>query len=216
MQGLVDTEATMKAYAEAVFDANATPQVRINAVTVRVDGTADLATKAHRDLYDKVRITNTAAGLDQTARVTALTHRITPRSWLVEMTFGKDGGVAAPQVTPALVSTPTTPDPVPTAWAPLTLAAPFTAGSPTPAYRMDAAGNVHLRGVVTVNTGTNGALVFTLPTGFRPTDQWSVPVRTNASNVVQRLIVLASGNATINWAGTAPTTFGLETVFSTL
>lgn len=40
-------------------------------------------------------------------------------------------------------------------------------GTAIPAYRIDAAGRVELRGIVNLGTASNGATLFTLPTGYR-------------------------------------------------
>lgn len=102
VHGLEDSDTAMRAFAEEVFNANATPQVVVNGVTLKVEAYDDPGRRL--DLYDKVRIINTAAGIDQSPRVSKISHRITPAGWLVDVGFARDGGVAAPQVTPPLPS----------------------------------------------------------------------------------------------------------------
>lgn len=101
-------------------------------------------------------------------------------------------------------------------WANLTISSPFTAVSgQTPEYRKDAAGNVHLRGAVNRVTASSGALVATLPAGFRPTASVFGIVRTNTIGVTAQIAVNTAGQIAVSWSGT-PSALGIEIVFSTL
>ena len=100
VQGLNDDDATMRAFAEEVFAANAVPERRVNSLTVVVRGRHEVTDdRALVDLYDLHQVTN-ANGIDQTSRVTKVTHRITPAGWFVDLGYEAEGGVAAPQATP--------------------------------------------------------------------------------------------------------------------
>lgn len=135
---------------------------------------------------------------------------------------------------PALTGTPTAPTPPPgdddvsiatteyvqgelagTDWTDITPASPFTAVSTQPPrWRIDGAGNVHIRGAVNRVTATSGVTVFTLPAEARPTGLVAVPVRTNAVGTVGQLTVNVDGTVVLTFAGT-PSALGLEIVFST-
>lgn len=81
-------------------------------------------------------------------------------------------------------------------------------------YRMDAAGNVHLRGALTIGAATTGATLFTLPAAYRPTGAaWQAMCRTNANNVPCRILVNTTGTVVANWAA-GTTAIGIETVFT--
>lgn len=59
----------------------------------------------------------------------------------------------------------------------------FGGSYPTPGYRKDSNGIVHLRGVI--KSGTNGTSALTLPTGYRPAFKCSFPaLNTNAGSQV--------------------------------
>lgn len=58
VQGITETEANIKAYADAVLAANATPQVRVNTLTLPITTAAEATTKGLIDLYDLVRVRN--------------------------------------------------------------------------------------------------------------------------------------------------------------
>lgn len=103
VQGLTDSAAAMSAFAAEVFAANATPEVRVNSVTMPIRSVADLTTsKALVDLYALVRVNNAAKGLNQKSRVTVIEHSITPDKWLTTLKFASTDSVAAPQITPAV------------------------------------------------------------------------------------------------------------------
>ena len=97
------TAAQVPAYAQAILDSNATPQVRVNALTIPIDTLEELP-RALLDLYDLVTITNTRAALSQDSRITSLEHTITPEKWLVRFGFAPTGAVAPPTTTPTPTS----------------------------------------------------------------------------------------------------------------
>lgn len=167
VQGLTDTTAAMRTFADEIFAASAVPQIGVNGLTIAVRTTADLvASRALLDLYRKVRVTNTGSAIDQSPRVTSITHRITPKSWLMDLGFEVEGGVAAPQITPALVSQETI--------------------TPAPTQQV---------GVVTSGTfvvGTSLAVPVTFPVAFDAAPQVFANVRgTAASNALTAVTVTA-------------------------
>lgn len=106
VQGLPETAEAMKAYADAVLARAAVPAVRVNSLTIRIDDPSDVTSeRALLDLYDMVQVLVPTVDLDQSPRITKIKHRITPKSWLVDLTFARDGGVAPPQATPSVQST---------------------------------------------------------------------------------------------------------------
>jgi hypothetical protein len=109
VQGLTNDDATMRAWASAVFATNAQPATRVRSVTcpVRLSTFDAPYPVALADLYDLWRVTNDLAGVDQSNRVTRLEHTITPGDWDVTLTFSLDGGSPAgnvPSVTPPVVA----------------------------------------------------------------------------------------------------------------
>lgn len=127
VHGLPETEADMKAYADAVFAVSASPAVRVKSMTLRVGSVADLP-RGLLELTDQVRVTGSLPGLPQTPRIAKITHRITPTDWLVDLGFTSESSVATPQVTPALVSRPTT-TPAPTEQRGVAPTSAFTVGT---------------------------------------------------------------------------------------
>jgi hypothetical protein len=98
-------------------------------------------------------------------------------------------------------------------------APPFTNGwavafGHTVRFRQDAAGNVHLRGVV--NGGASGTSVFTLPVGMRPNQQTNIAVMANGSTGTATLAVMPTGLVVITFGGTGANLAGLDSVFSPL
>ena len=106
VQGLTEDPATIETFANEVLEANATPQLRINSVTLALQTQAELAAYALLDLGNRVRITNTAKGLDQTLRISGLTHKISGTKWFLTLTFDRVDSVAAPTFTPPVQNTP--------------------------------------------------------------------------------------------------------------
>jgi len=101
------------------------------------------------------------------------------------------------------------------AWTNLTITAPWAAiGSQQPMYKRDAAGNVHIRGALTRNTGTSGNTVATLPAGFRPQVAVFGIIRGASANAPQQIQVTTAGEVVVTYAGTAPATVGIDFIFS--
>lgn len=99
-------EASIPALAQSILESNATPEKRINSVTLPLRTVAELEANATRDLYDLVETSNVRAGIvAQQSRVTSVKHRISAErgrgQWFVDLGFTTDGVVAAPQVTPS-------------------------------------------------------------------------------------------------------------------
>lgn len=102
-------------------------------------------------------------------------------------------------------------------WVTPTLNSPFTNGAQTVRYLLDAAGNVHLRGMAVRNSAADGAVIFTLPTGYRPQNEvrWTqdtVPVTTSSC----RVLALANGEVRAYAKEGTPTTYHLDGVFAVL
>lgn len=97
--------ANAAALAASVFARNGTPQVQPSAVTIPIRDVSDLrSVRAFLDLYDLVRVVHAGKGLDYRARVSSITHRITPKGWHVELAFAPVASVAIPQQQPTLQS----------------------------------------------------------------------------------------------------------------
>jgi microcystin-dependent protein len=92
------------ALAAAVLAANATPRVRVNALTLALRTIEQLEAKALIDLYDEVQVVNVAKGISDTLRVTELEHAISTDKWLVRLEFGDEGAVASPVFQPPVQS----------------------------------------------------------------------------------------------------------------
>lgn len=102
VQGASESSAAIAAYANDILAASGTPVVRINSIQIPINSAADVTvTKALLDLYDLVRVSNTAKGLDHTSRITGIEHQITSDRWLMNLSFSVEGAVASPQVTPS-------------------------------------------------------------------------------------------------------------------
>ncbi|WP_109507363.1 hypothetical protein [Nocardioides speluncae] len=108
-------------------------------------------------------------------------------------------------------------------WDNLTISGLYTAGSPTPQYRKDPVGNVHLRGQINVNTAADGDTAFTLPTGYRPTGTTRRINDTLPLTSQGRFLINSDGTVTLHRRGQttgspsdpAPTQFFIDCVFST-
>lgn len=105
VQGFDTTDtATIQAYAEQILEANATPRMRVNSLTVPIREADDLS-MALLDLYDLVTVQNDRAGIDEGARVTTVQHQInaTPGGfkWLVTLGFSAEGSIAPSTAVPA-------------------------------------------------------------------------------------------------------------------
>lgn len=95
------SNANAAAHAADVFARNAQPAIRPGRVQlVAMRTAADVTAKAFVDLYDLHRIVNTAKGINAKARVTTLSHTITPDRWLIALEYATPTAVAAPQLLP--------------------------------------------------------------------------------------------------------------------
>lgn len=93
------------ALADKVFARNAVPEVQPTQVSIPIRDVADLtAARAFLELYDLVRVKNAAKALNYRARVTHITHRLTPKGWYLDLEFASASTVAMPQVQPAFQS----------------------------------------------------------------------------------------------------------------
>lgn len=110
-----------------------------------------------------------------------------------------------------------TPLPPQAGWATPALTSPYTAVTGRePRYTRDGAGNVHIRGRVNRNAAADGALVFVLPPGFRPTGvDWRVVIdttpRLSSSGV---LLVSANGEVRLYVKTGTPTDYYIDCSFS--
>lgn len=66
---------------------------------------------------------------------------------------------------------------------------------PEASYYKDNAGIVHLRGLIKNGTTTGGTIIFTLPTGYRPSDDYHQAVASN--NAAATLKIEANGSVKI-------------------
>jgi hypothetical protein len=105
------SEADVAAYAASILARNATPELRVNSVTLAVTETSHITERALLDLGDLVNIVNTDKGIDQTLRVNRITHRITPEKWMIDLGFAGANSVASPQVTPPVQDNGATSEP---------------------------------------------------------------------------------------------------------
>lgn len=174
-------EANIPTFAAAVLAANKTPTKKVDQIKIPIRDTADLVkTKALLDQYVRVRILNTAKAIDLTQRVQTISHEISPPAapgalarWIMTLDFATEASVAQPVPTPSPGNGPTA-DGV---WIPIGSAgAPaFTngwsnfGGAFATAAFMRKNGVTYLRGFV--KSGTIGSAIFTLPAGYRPSEQ---------------------------------------------
>lgn len=101
-QGLVENPTAIAARAAEILAANAQPGRRINSVTLPIRNREDLdGSKALLDLYDLVRLKYARTSTDELARITTISHRITPKRWTMEVGFNADGSVARPVAVPS-------------------------------------------------------------------------------------------------------------------
>lgn len=102
---ITGSNANAAALAASVFARNAVPEVQPTIVTLPIRSVADLSSvRAFLDLYDLVRVVNAGKALDYRARVSTISHRITPKGWHLDLTFAPVASVALPQQQPALQS----------------------------------------------------------------------------------------------------------------
>ena len=189
-------------YAGRILDANATPkrtlrELKFNVVTKADDfrttsqvpaGSMVFRKRAHLDLYDKVRVVNARAAIDQDLRVTSLRHTITPKRWTVTVGFDAVAGVAMPAPgPPAEVGANALPGFQDTAWAGLPMINGWVDYDNTqygPARYCRRNGVVYLTGLVSQPTPANAlTVVCVLPAGFRPSRTVLAVVFTSAGPV---------------------------------
>ncbi len=87
----------------------------------------------------------------------------------------------------------------------------FGSGFNTGGYRIDALGRVWLRGAIQ-NSGTitDGSVICTLPSGYRPTAEIELPVASGRSNqVLPKIIITAAGAMSFVGIGTSSPADGL-------
>lgn len=103
-----------------------------------------------------------------------------------------------------------------TTWTTPNLTAPYTAGAGLePRYRRDAANNVHIQGAALLNGAVDGATIFTLPAGFRPSRQTryvndTTPLVTSS----ERIVIETDGQVKGYLKTGVPTRYYLDGVFS--
>lgn len=105
VQGFDPADAAgIAAYAQQILDANATPHLRVNSLTMPIESPEDLQ-KALLDLYDLVHVVNARGNVDEDSRVVSIRHEITANKsggkWLTTLGFVRDGSVAASTAVPA-------------------------------------------------------------------------------------------------------------------
>lgn len=109
----------------------------------------------------------------------------------------------------------------PESWHIMTLQNSWTSGSgsgfDSPAYRIDALGNVQLKGLALAGTKTNGTVVATLPVGYRPAviRQIICSADSNISPFLCILHINTNGTITINGLGSGDA-IGLDGLFYSL
>ena len=74
-----------------------------------------------------------------------------------------------------------------------------TAGQPDAAFYKDPFNRVHLKGAI--DTGTNGESAFTLPEGYRPSDDLYFPVLQSAGAAGAYALIGTDGTVTITHSG---------------
>lgn len=108
VQGSTWNSTTAEAFADAIFAAAATPRIRVNSLKFTIADAADItSSRALLDLYDAVKVTNTAKAIDQTLRPTRIVHQIDsdPAKWTVSVEFEEAAGVASPSLPAARAGT---------------------------------------------------------------------------------------------------------------
>lgn len=101
MQGPVEDEAIIEAYADEILSRNATAEYRPQAATVNFHTTDDL-TLAHKlDLNSFVDVVFEDGTTTMTMRVTGIKHSLTPDGWSVEYSFAKADSVSAASIPPS-------------------------------------------------------------------------------------------------------------------
>jgi hypothetical protein len=198
--GITDTVAGAKAWAQQVLTANATPAVRINSAELPIRDAADVIRgKALLDLYDRVTVSNTNAGISQTMRIMDLEHQITDGKWQLRLGFQISTGVAAPQaVSTSGVATVATADGVWNTFAYSDANWSNPAGFQAGRYKREN-GEVTLQAYPVRNATASGAnaVVGNLPAGFRPPADFTVPGVTNTGGTITPQLVTIKSNGDV-------------------
>lgn len=100
-------------------------------------------------------------------------------------------------------------------WHDITLESPYTAGSPAPQYRIDDAGNAHLRGQVVRNAAASGDVAFTLPEMYWPTALARLRIVSAPGGTLARVNVGTAGAVALLADSGAVTDYFIDCTFST-
>lgn len=107
LQGGAESEDDIEAFAAQVLARNAWPERTANAMAVEVLTPKDVRLAILNDLCSPIQATYYDREADdylvdhKAARITGITHQITPAGWTVDYAFDPVDSVAAPQETPA-------------------------------------------------------------------------------------------------------------------
>lgn len=103
IQGIAEETADLADYADAILTANATPVVKVNAMTVPMRTATDVAYFGWTDLcYFEMAVQKPdESGYYASNYVTRIEHSITPEKWLTTFGFTDESRVAAPTFTPS-------------------------------------------------------------------------------------------------------------------
>lgn len=160
-------ESNVPAYAAKILARNATPVVQVNSITVPIREQSQIG-RGLWDLGDLCRVTYPDKAIDQTLRISNVSHALTPAGWHMELGFEAPSSVASPQPTPPVQSTGTS------GWVDLPFQNGWAHWDPAGAswekaqYRIRD-GEVHLRGLLNGQNAAAGSVIAQLPTGYRPT-----------------------------------------------
>lgn len=186
-------------FAASVLAANATATQRVEKLRVPITDTDQITpTRALIDIMAKAHVSNVDRAIALDLRVQGVDHTITwtkgqrPR-WYMDLLFTGEDQVAAPIAIPPAGASGIQEG----VWTTATLASPFTSlgGSQVPMF-MRKNGITYIRGGVNRNSAASGSVVFTLPAGYRPAQNWQyVNDSTPASTTSIRLV--AGGDGTV-------------------
>ena len=102
----------------------------------------------------------------------------------------------------------------PLTWRTAAVSEPYTVGDVAPAFRIDAAGNTHLRGRLALTPGTSGTPAFVLPEMYRPETLKRLPVATLPGGTTGRVNVSAAGEVIPITSSGKVTDFFLDLTFA--
>lgn len=186
-----EDEASIKAYAQSILDANSTPFIKCHTLTMPVRSDSEMTYGTTLDLYDLVHVTY-ADKVDADHRITSINHSITANptgaKWLI--TYGFDGVDSVAQ--PTWVPAPSSP-------ASSSLHIVGSTGEPSFAnswhnnsssdapvgFFKDRDGLVHIQGVVSGGTIGASTYVFILPAGYIPSGTVNLPATGNGGAAAQ-------------------------------